>query len=89
MADPLGRGDPHDWRRALDLDDPKFKLGKAFTLADVRKGRIHKLFDHRPRSAFHQKKRHMIRYQLALGTLTSSEEGIERIVGRQDLRGPN
>jgi len=48
MTDPLRRGDPHDWCGALNLDDPKFKLGKAFTLADVRKGRIHRLFDHRP-----------------------------------------
>jgi len=26
LRDPMGRGDPHDRRRALDLDDPKPKL---------------------------------------------------------------
>lgn len=26
MVDPMRRSDPHDWYRALDLDDPKFKL---------------------------------------------------------------
>ena len=26
LVDPLRRGDPHDWCRALDLDDPKLKL---------------------------------------------------------------
>lgn len=26
LGDPLGRGDPHDQRGTLDLDDPKFKL---------------------------------------------------------------
>jgi hypothetical protein len=26
LVDPVGRGDPHNWRSALDLDDPELEL---------------------------------------------------------------
>ena len=51
LADPLRRGDPHDWCRALDLDYPELELSQELALADICEGRIHRLFDHRPRSA--------------------------------------
>ena len=50
MVDPMRRSDPHDWYRALDLDDPKFKLSQELALADICEGCIYRLFDHRPRS---------------------------------------
>lgn len=70
-ADPLGGSDPHDWCGALDLDDPKLKLSQQLTLANICEGRIHRLFDHRPRSKVSKKTREKV--PLALGTSTSSE----------------
>ena len=26
LGDPLGRADPHNWRRALNLDDPELEF---------------------------------------------------------------
>ena len=89
LTDPLRRGDPHDRHRALDLDDPELKLSQELALADVFKGRIHRLLNHRPRSDVSNKRKMRERHRQRWKLQRNRIKKFEHTVSRQALRDDN